>query len=122
MRNHDLPVQRFELPDKLRELLERSLPVDIRLAILVQLGPLDFFEAHHARIIPALPVHVRNSRVVSHPKRPGLQRTTSVENLKASPQLKMDILPEIVTLFRVALVPGAQPVERAAEPGRGGLV
>src|ERR1035437_2056580 len=39
MRNHDLPVQRFELADEPRELLQRSLAIDVRLAILARRGP-----------------------------------------------------------------------------------
>src|ERR1035437_2168263 len=70
MRNHDLPVQRFELPDELRELLERSLPIDVRLAMFARRGPLDLFETHKTRVLPPLPVHIRNSGVVSYPKRP----------------------------------------------------
>jgi hypothetical protein len=34
----------------------------------------------------------------------------------------MDFLPEIVTFFRVGLVSGGQPIERAAEFADGGLV
>src|ERR1035437_1311621 len=122
MRNHDLPVQRFELPDEPRELLQRSLAIDVRLAILARRGPLDLFEPHKSRVLPALPVHVRNSGVVSHPKRPRLQRAPSVKNLEASPELKVDILPEIVTLFRVCFVSGGQPVQRAAKLADGGRV
>jgi hypothetical protein len=59
---------------------------------------------------------------VSHPKRPCLQRAPAIKNFEASPQLKVDILPEIVALFRVGLVSGGKPVERAAKRGRGGSV
>src|ERR1035437_8871272 len=102
--------------------MKRSLPIDVRLAILARRGPLDLLETHKARAFPALPVHVRNSSVVSHPKRPRLQRAPSVENSEASPELKVDILPEIVTFFRVGFVSGGQPVERAAKFADGGLV
>src|ERR1039457_6554110 len=55
MRNHNLPVQWFELPDEPGELLQRSLVVDVRLAVPARRSPLDFFETHKTRVSPALP-------------------------------------------------------------------
>ena len=99
----------------------RSL-IDVRLAILARRGPLDLFETHKARVFPALAVHVRNSDVVGHPKGPRLQRAPSVKDFEAFPELKVYVLPQIVTLFRVGFVSGGQPVERAAKLADGGLV
>jgi hypothetical protein len=47
---------------------------------------------------------------VSYPKHPRLQRATSVKNIKAFEELIVDVLPEIVTLFRVGFVSGGQPI------------
>src|SRR5450432_2401922 len=122
IRNHDLPVQRFELPDEPRKLLERALPIDVRLAIPGRSRPFDLFQTHKARVLAALPVDVRNSGIVSDPERPRLQRAPSVKDFEASPELKVDVLPEIVTSFRVGFVSGGQPIERAAKFPAGGLV
>jgi len=53
---------------------------------------------------------------------PRLQRATSVKNFEASQELKVDVLPEIVTFFRVSFVSGGQPVERVAKFAGGGLI
>ena len=52
MTDHDLPVERLELPDELRELLEGPLPVDVR-PVTSPRGPLDLFEAYKAGVFPA---------------------------------------------------------------------
>src|SRR5207245_3198307 len=83
---------------------------------------LDLFETHQARVFPPLTVYVRNSGVVGHPERPRLQRATSVKNLEASPELKVDVLTEIVPLFGVGFVSGGQSIERAPKFADGGLV
>jgi hypothetical protein len=103
-------------------LLERSLPIDVRLAMFARRGPLDLFETHKSRVLPPLPVHIRNSGVVSYPKRPRLQGAPPVKHLAASPELKVDVLPQIVTLFRVGFVSPGQPVERPAKLADGGRV
>ena len=122
MRNHDLPVQWFELPDEFPELLERPLVIDIRFASLARRGPLDLFQTHKARVFPALAVHVGNGDVVGHAKGPRLQGASSVENFEALPELEVDVLPQIVALFRVCFISGGQPVERAAKLADSGLV
>jgi len=122
IRNDDLPVQGLELPDEVGELPERPLAIDVRLASLAGSGLLDLFEAHESHVFPALAVHVGNSGVVSDAKRPRLQRAAAVKKLEASPELKVDVLPEVVALFGVGFVSGGQTIEGAAEFADGGLV
>ena len=114
--------KRLELPDELRELLERPLPVDVRPAILARRGPLDLFEAHKTRVLPALAIYIRDRGVVSHPKGPRLQGASAVKDFEASPELKVYVLPEVVALLRVGFVARGQPVERAPELADGGRV
>ena len=59
---------------------------------------------------------------MSDPKRPRLQKATSVKNIEASQELKVDVLPEIVTFFRIGFVSGGQPIERAAKFPGGGFI
>jgi hypothetical protein len=50
------------------------------------------------------------------------QRAPSVKNIEASQALKVDVLPEIGTFFRVRFVSGGQPIERVAIFAGGGLI
>jgi hypothetical protein len=59
---------------------------------------------------------------VGYPKRPSLQRAPSVKDFEAPPELKVYVLPEIVTFTRVGFVSGRQPIERAAKFADSGLV
>jgi hypothetical protein len=54
-------------------------------------------------------VHVQQFR---YPKSPCLQRAPSVENLEAPPELKVYVLPEIVTVSWIGFVSGRQATER----------
>jgi hypothetical protein len=59
---------------------------------------------------------------VGDPKNPGLQGAPTIEGLEAPPDLKMNVLPQVVTFFRVGLISGGQPIESAAELPNRGLV
>jgi hypothetical protein len=59
---------------------------------------------------------------VSYPKCPRLQGAPPVKHLAAFPELKVDVLSQIVTLFRVGFVSPGQPVERPAKLADGGRV
>ena len=52
---------------------------------------------------------------MGHAEGPGLQGAAAVEDFEALPELKVDVLPQIVAFFRVGFVSRGQPVERAAK-------
>ncbi len=59
---------------------------------------------------------------MGHPKGPRLQGASPIKDFEASPELKVYVLPQVVTLFRVGFVSRGQPVERAPELADGGRV
>jgi hypothetical protein len=56
---------------------------------------------------------VRSCRVVGYTEGPGLERTSPVERAEASPELEMDLLPEVTAFVGVCLISGGKQVQHA---------
>src|SRR5262245_54816177 len=99
----------------MRELLQYSLPVDVRFRTFARGRLLNLFQAHESRVHSPFSIHVGDSGIVGDSKSPRLQRTPFVENLETLPELKMNVLPQVETLFRVAFVSCRQSIQGAAK-------
>ena len=116
-RDDDLPVQRSELQHKLLNAAHRCVPGNVARAGGADQCWLDLLETDKLHGPAALTDHVGGRRVVGYAESPRLERAPPVEYPEASPQLKMDILPEVTSLVWVRLISGDKPVQHATTLG-----
>ena len=72
----------------------------------------ELFETHESRIRAALAKNVRSDNMVGNTIDPGARGTPGIEPLEATPQLKMNLLNQVATLFGVSLVRAGESFER----------
>jgi hypothetical protein len=73
---------------------------------------IEFLNAHELRKNTPFAQDVRNGNMVGDAIDPCPFRTTPIESLKTSPQLKVNLLGEVATLVRVGLIGAREPFER----------
>jgi len=111
----DLAVDRFELLNQRRQPFQIDALVRGGFALLFVGKGFELFKAHQSRESPALAKNMRGRDVVSHAIDPGAQGTASVETLEAPPQLKVNLLEQVATFFRVSFVGARETIERTRE-------
>jgi hypothetical protein len=85
--------------------------VRVELALVFVREHFELFETHESLKDPALAKDVRSGNVVGHPIDPGPRGTAGIEAQETPPQLKMNLLEQVATLFRVSLVRAREPLE-----------
>jgi hypothetical protein len=120
IRDDHLAVERFELSNQCRQTIQIEALVRV---VRIFFGNLfELFQRYKILKNPALAHDMRRGDMMSNAIDPGAQGTTRIEPVEAPPQLKMNFLDEVASLFRIHLVSARQPIERGAELVRRFLV
>jgi hypothetical protein len=106
-----LAVERFELPNQCRKPLQVPAVVRCELALIVGGDRFQLLQTHQPRKNPAFTEDVRRCDMMGNAINPSPQRTTGIVPMEAPPQLKMNVLTQVSTLFRVSLVGSRKPFQ-----------
>ena len=113
--NDNLAIKRFQTLNQRSEPVQIHTPVGLGQAAGLVGGRFELFQADKSRIDAPFANDVRRPHVVRNAVRPRPQRTPCIVALKAPPELKVNFLAQIATLFRVDFVGIDQPFERRTE-------
>ncbi len=111
VRNDDLAIERLEPLNQGREPVQIQSPVTLARTFGFVRQRFEFFQAYESRKGPAFTNYVGNADVVSDAVDPGPQGAAGIVALKAPPQLKMNVLPQVAAPFRVGFVGARKPFE-----------
>ena len=111
VKQHDLPIQRFELVDKFQEPIQIALPAHRLLTASLIRRFLQHVEADKVPQL-GLPQYVRRCHVVGYAVDPCPKRASPLESRKASPQRDVNLLQQVAALIGVGLMGTGEPSER----------